>query len=44
MYKGRKQMIDKNAISELANKGIGASEIAKKLEIGRASVYRLMNG
>ncbi|WP_158808461.1 recombinase family protein [Beijerinckia sp. L45] len=40
--KGRKATIDKAAIEKLAGEGRGASEIAKALGIGRASVYRLM--
>ena len=39
VYKGRKPSIDVNAVKELKEKGMGASAIAKELEIGRASVY-----
>jgi DNA invertase Pin-like site-specific DNA recombinase len=39
---GRKATIDAAAVRKLASEGLGASEIAKTLKIGRASVYRLM--
>jgi DNA invertase Pin-like site-specific DNA recombinase len=42
VYKGRKSTIDAMKISELRAEGLGASEIAKRLGIGRASVYRLL--
>src|SRR5689334_3556914 len=37
VYKGRKPSIDANAIKELRAQGLGATEIAKRLGIGRAS-------
>jgi DNA invertase Pin-like site-specific DNA recombinase len=40
-YKGRPASIDPSAITLLEAQGLGASAIAKKLGIGRASVYRL---
>jgi DNA invertase Pin-like site-specific DNA recombinase len=40
IYKGRKPTIDAKRILELINEGAGATEIAKELGIGRASVYR----
>ncbi|MDQ1231408.1 recombinase family protein [Sphingomonas sp. SORGH_AS_0879] len=40
VYKGRKPSIDITAINALRTEGIGATEIAKRLGIGRASVYR----
>ncbi len=43
VYKGRKPTIDVAAITQLKAEGLGATEIAKKLGIGRASVYRVMN-
>lgn len=43
VYKGRKAEIDPEDIRSLWAKGIGATAIAKKLGIGRASVYRLVN-
>jgi DNA invertase Pin-like site-specific DNA recombinase len=41
VYKGRKPTIDPGAVRKLAAEGIGATEIARRLGIGRASVYRL---
>lgn len=42
VYKGRPATIDKTKIKELHSTGMGATEIAKKLGIGRASVYRIV--
>ncbi len=42
VYKGRKATIDRDQVSELQNLGMGATEIAKVLGIGRASVYRVL--
>ncbi|HEY8007567.1 MAG TPA: recombinase family protein [Methylocella sp.] len=42
VYKGRKPTIDRLAVRDLFNEGIGASEIARRLKIGRASVYRVL--
>ena len=42
VYKGRPSTIDTNKVRELKQKGLGASEIAKSLKIGRASVYRAL--
>ncbi len=39
-YKGRKPSVDAAAVRSLRDQGLGGSEIAKKLGIGRASVYR----
>jgi DNA invertase Pin-like site-specific DNA recombinase len=41
-YAGRKPTIDASAVTALRAEGLGASEIARRLGIGRASVYRLM--
>ena len=41
VYKGRKPSIDFDAVTELRDKGLGATAIAKELGIGRAIVYRL---
>lgn len=41
-YKGRPQSIDAKAVLMAKSEGLGASAIAKKLKIGRASVYRLL--
>jgi DNA invertase Pin-like site-specific DNA recombinase len=42
VYKGRKPSIDVCEVEELSQEGFGATEIAKRLGIGRASVYRLL--
>jgi DNA invertase Pin-like site-specific DNA recombinase len=42
VYKGRPPSIDFIKVRELKTKGLGASEIAKVLKIGRASVYRAL--
>jgi DNA invertase Pin-like site-specific DNA recombinase len=44
VYKGRKQTIDVEAVKALKAEGLGGSEIAKRLGIGRASVYRVLEG
>jgi len=41
-YRGRKRSIDAEKVKQLRDEGMGATEIAKVLEIGRASVYRYM--
>lgn len=41
VYKGRKPSIDASAVMALRAEGVSASEIAKRLGIGRASVYRI---
>ena len=41
VYKGRKPKIKADAIAALKAEGLGATEIAKRLKIGRASVYRV---
>lgn len=43
VYKGRKPSIDVKQVHTLRNLGVGASEIAKRLGIGRASVYRALS-
>ena len=42
VYKGRPASIDAAQVRAMKAQGIGASEIAKALKIGRASVYRVM--
>jgi DNA invertase Pin-like site-specific DNA recombinase len=42
VYRGGKTRIDPEAIRALRADGMGPSEIAAKLKIGRASVYRLL--
>jgi DNA invertase Pin-like site-specific DNA recombinase len=43
VYKGRKPSVDANAVQALKADGVRPSEIAKRLGIGRASVYRAIN-
>ena len=42
VYKGRKPTVDRAQVAQLKAEGFGASEIAKRLKIGRASVYRAL--
>ena len=42
VYKGRRATIDAAKVQEMHASGIGGSEIATQLGIGRASVYRLL--
>jgi DNA invertase Pin-like site-specific DNA recombinase len=42
VYKGRVASIDADQVRKLKADGAGASEIAKALKIGRASVYRVL--
>jgi DNA invertase Pin-like site-specific DNA recombinase len=44
VYKGRKPSIDTSEVMSLKAQGLGASQIAKRLGIGRASVYRVLEG
>jgi len=39
---GRKRSVDRNKLLALYNRGIKASEIAKQLDIGRSTVYKLI--
>ncbi|MGD9803447.1 MAG: recombinase family protein [Hyphomicrobiaceae bacterium] len=41
VYKGRPKSIDAEEVRKLLDEGIGATGVAKRLGIGRASVYRL---
>lgn len=43
-YRGRKPSIDRDQILLLHGEGLSPTCIARKLHIGRASVYRLING
>jgi DNA invertase Pin-like site-specific DNA recombinase len=42
VYKGRPASIDAAQVRAMKTLGLGASEIAKALKIGRASVYRVL--
>jgi DNA invertase Pin-like site-specific DNA recombinase len=42
VYRGRKPSIDPAEIVRLKTEGVGATEISKRLKIGRASVYRVL--
>jgi DNA invertase Pin-like site-specific DNA recombinase len=42
VYRGRKPSIDPAQVEMLKADGLGATEIAKRLNIGRASVYRVL--
>ena len=44
VYKGRRPSIDADEVRRLKAEGLGASDIAKRLGIGRASVYRILDG
>lgn len=44
VYRGRQPSIDPQQVKTLKASGLGATAIAKKLGIGRASVYRLLKG
>ena len=39
---GRKQSVDRKAVNDLISQGIGATEISKRLNIGRSTVYKLV--
>jgi DNA invertase Pin-like site-specific DNA recombinase len=43
IYKGRPVSIDAVKVRELKAQGLGPTEIAKALKIGRASVYRVLD-
>lgn len=43
VYKGRKPSINAASVRDLKAQGVGPSEIAKRLNIGRASVYRVLS-
>ena len=42
IYKGRKKSIDRDTVQRLRAEGVGATEIARRLGIGRASVYKVL--
>lgn len=41
-YRGRKATVDVCEIAQLKSEGVGPSAIAKRLKIGRATVYRAL--
>ena len=41
---GRKRTIDRQKVLKLKSRGLGASEIATQLSIGRSTVYKILNG
>ena len=41
-YKGRPASIDPAKVKELRGRGMGAAQIAREMQIGRASVYRAL--
>ena len=43
VYKGRPASIDAASVRELKAGGMGPTQIAKALKIGRASVYRVLD-
>ncbi|MDC7685038.1 recombinase family protein [Asticcacaulis sp. BYS171W] len=44
VYKGRPKTISAEQVKALRDEGVGGTEIAKRLGIGRASVYRMLTG
>ena len=42
VYKGRPASIDAAKVAALKAEGLGATEIAKRLKVGRAAVYRVL--
>jgi DNA invertase Pin-like site-specific DNA recombinase len=42
VYKGRKPSVDVDQVRALKAQGVGATDIAKRLGVGRASVYRAL--
>ena len=41
---GRKPSVDRNKLISLHEQGVGATDIAKKMGIGRSTVYKLLKG
>jgi len=39
---GRKPTVDKDKVRTLHGQGVGATEIAKRLKIGRSTVYKIL--
>ncbi|SDE95008.1 recombinase family protein [Rhodospira trueperi] len=44
VYKGRKRSIDREEVRRLHREGMGPTEIAQRMGVGRASVYRVIRG
>ena len=42
-YRGRPATIDPERVKELRDQGLGPSQIAREMGIGRASVYRMLS-
>lgn len=42
VYKGRQRTVDRAAVLKLRQDGVGATEIARRLGIGRATVYKIV--
>ena len=42
VYKGRKPSVDVAQVRQMKAEGVGPAEIARRLGIGRASVYRVL--
>lgn len=40
---GRKPSVNRDRIAEMVKQGIGATQISKKLSIGRSTVYKILN-
>lgn len=40
---GRKQTIDRKKVVALKDSGVGATDIARQMEIGRSTVYKVLN-
>ncbi|EQB97841.1 resolvase domain-containing protein [Photorhabdus temperata subsp. temperata M1021] len=39
---GRKPTVDRGKVRTLRNQGVGATEIARQLKIGRSTVYQIL--
>lgn len=40
---GRKRTINRNELQDLHKRGLGATDISKRMKIGRSTVYKLLN-
>lgn len=43
VYKGRRPTVDREQVLELHRQGVAKAQIAKRLGIGRATVYRILD-